>query len=223
MMLTIASEVAEAFPDLKVLARKIYGVTVERQNAELERFKAEVVSWVKKRFKLETLKDEPIFRAYREFFWRIGVDPTKHRPASEALIRRILSGKTIPTINTVVDAYNLASIQTGVALAVFDLDKLKGSLQMRFAKPGEAFLGIGMEKPLRLEGGEIVVSDEEKLVAVYPYRDADSSKVTLQTENLLILVCGVPGIPQGKLLEAAEVCVKNITKFCGGKNGNKTF
>ncbi len=63
---------------------------------------------------LEGLKDEPIFRTYRDFFWTMGVDPTKVRPAAEALIRRILVGRSMPRINTVVDAYNLASMTTHI-------------------------------------------------------------------------------------------------------------
>ncbi|HUW43054.1 MAG TPA: hypothetical protein VMW02_02320, partial [Thermoplasmata archaeon] len=50
---------------------------------------------VSKSITLEAVKDRPDFRAYRDFFWRLGVDPTKTRPASEALIRRILKGSSI--------------------------------------------------------------------------------------------------------------------------------
>jgi len=135
------------------------------------------------------------------------------------LIRRILAGKTIPCINTLVDAYNLASIKSGIALATFDADKLKGNLLMRFAEEGEHFYGIGMDKPLILKGGEIVVSDEEKLIAVYPYRDADNTKVTEGTENITLVVCGVPGIPKHNLETASHVALEYINRFCGGEKG----
>ena len=113
----------------------------------LEEFKEEVFVEVKSRFTLESLKDEPVFRAYRDFFWRIGVDPTKVRPAAEALIRRVLGGRSIPRINTVVDAYNLVSMTTCIALAAFDVSRLNGDIIMRFADKGEEFFGIGMDKP----------------------------------------------------------------------------
>lgn len=142
--------------------------------------------------------------------------PTKNRPASEALIRRILQRKPIPSINTLVDAYNLASIKTGVPLAAFDLDKLQGALLMRPASPREPFLGIGMDTPMTLQGGEPVVSDASKLVAVYPYRDAESSKVTEATRNVLLMTCGCPGI-QKSILEGAEKDASDIiVRFCGG-------
>lgn len=171
---------------------------------------------VKSRWTLDQLREHPIFRAYRDFFWRIGVDPTKTRPAAEALIRRILHGSPLPRINTLVDSYNIASIDTAIALAAFDEDKLVGELLMRSATTGEEFLGIGMEKSIVLRGDESVIVDGEKLVAVYPYRDADSTKVTETTKNVLMLVCGVPNIDDAILSRAGRVAVDYVTRFCGG-------
>jgi len=214
MRISISRDVAARFPNLKVLVYTIDNVRVEKYNAELENFKMQVYQSVRENYSLEILKDVPAFRAYRDFFWKIGVDPTKTRPAAEALIRRILGGKPIPQINTLVDAYNLASIDTEIALAVFDMAKLKGNLEMRFATSDENFLGIGMEKPMALNGGEVVISDGERLIAVYPYRDADHSKITERSERVLLLVCGVPGLDEQTLAVAGKVALNYITKFC---------
>jgi DNA/RNA-binding domain of Phe-tRNA-synthetase-like protein len=219
MTLKIDSKLKARFPDLNVLTLRIKGVQVKKRDSELEKFKVEVMRQVRNDYSLDSIKDQPIFRAYRNFFWSIKIDPTKIRPAAEALIRRILAGKTLPRINTLVDAYNLASIKSRIALATFDADKLEGDLLMRFAEEGERFYGIGIEKPLILKGGEIVVSDEEKLVAVYPYRDADNTKVTERTENVTIVVCGVPGIPKRDLENASQVVLEYITRFCDGEKG----
>lgn len=217
MIITIDSKLKTRFPDLTVLVLNIDGVTVKKKNDKLEKFKLEVMNQVKEKFDLESVKDHPTFRAYRDFFWNIGIDPTKIRPAAEALTRRILAGKKLPCINTLVDAYNLASINSGIALATFDKDKLEGDIFMRFAEEGEQILGIGMEKPLILRGGEIVVSDQEKLIAVYPYRDADNTKVTENTKNVTIVVCGVPRLRKETLERASDVTQEYVTRFCGGK------
>jgi len=68
-----------------------------------------------------------------------------------------------------------------------------------------------------LEGREVVISDDQKLVAIYPHRDADRSKVTEKTRNILLLVCGVPGITPDMLAGAATVAIEYITRFCGGE------
>jgi DNA/RNA-binding domain of Phe-tRNA-synthetase-like protein len=87
---------------------------------------------------------------------------------------------------------------------------------MRFALCGERFEGIGMNKPMALSGKEVVISDEEKLIAVYPYRDADKSKVAAGAKNLMILVCGVPGVDEAVLENAGKIALEFVTRFCGG-------
>jgi DNA/RNA-binding domain of Phe-tRNA-synthetase-like protein len=214
--LKIDPKLKTRFSGLKVLSLLIKGVKVERRCPELERFAERIVDEMKGRYKLDALKDVPTFRAYRDFFWQVDIDPTKSRPAAEALIRRVLAGKQLPRINSLVDTYNLASIKTEIALAAFDVDKLHGDLYMRFATEGEEFVGIGMQKPTRLKGGEVVISDKERIVALYPHRDSDCSKVTEETSKVLLLMCGVPGIGERALLEASRVALEYVTIFCGG-------
>jgi DNA/RNA-binding domain of Phe-tRNA-synthetase-like protein len=212
----IEEELNTKFRGLKAEYVIIEGVDVRRENQKLAEFKSEVFERVKGRWTLDQLREDPIFRAYRDFFWRIGVDPTKIRPASEALIRRALRGRTIPNINTLVDAYNLASIDSGIPLAAFDKDKIAGEFFMREAVTKEEFYGIGMDKPVILNGGEVVLEDGEKLVAIYPYRDADISKITLNTRNLLLMICGVPNIDDSTIEEAKVLGVSYVQRFCGG-------
>lgn len=211
----IVDDVLQRFPDLRVLVREVKSVRVSETDSRLEEFKGEVFTDVRRRFTLEGLRDDPVFRAYRDFFWRIGIDPTKTRPAAEALIRKVLGGRPIPRINTAVDAYNLASMTTCIALAAFDIGRLEGDINMRFANTGERFLGIGMDEPVTLAGGEIVMVDASGLVAIYPYRDAEYSKITLQTKDLMLVSCGVPGIPLDRLKEAVDKAYELVTMFCG--------
>jgi len=217
MSIKVEESLKVRFPGLQALAYRLEGVKVRERDDRLEAFRERLLMRIRERYDLETLKDVPIFRAYREFFWRVGIDPTKVRPASEALIRRAIGGRTIPRINTLVDAYNLASMETEVALAAFDRERMAGPLYMRAALKGEEFLGIGMRGPVVLKGGEVVLTDSEKLVAIYPYRDAENTKITLATRNAVLLVCGVPGIDEEILLEAARVGVEYVTRFCGGR------
>jgi DNA/RNA-binding domain of Phe-tRNA-synthetase-like protein len=217
LSITIHPSLREKFPDLKVHPIRLVDVEVRDEDPGLERFKEEVVGRARGRWTLDGLREHPSLRAYREFFWRIGIDPTKTRPSAEALIRRILHGNPLPRINTLVDAYNLASIETAISLAAFDEDRLRGRLLMRYADEGESFHGIGMSHPISLRGGEIVIADSEGLIAIYPYRDAEHSKVTERTRNALILACGVPGIGGETLSNAGRLAVDYIKRFCGGR------
>ncbi len=217
MKIKLTEDIQEKFPDLIVESFQLKGLSIESISEKLEKFKEKVAEEIKSDYTIKTVKDTPIIRLYRDFYWRAGIDPTKTRPASEALIRRVLKDKPIPRINTLVDTYNLASMKTNVALAAFDATTIAGNLEMRMAKPGEQFMGIGMQNPLTLSGKEPVITDEAKIVAVYPYRDSDETKVTLDTSDTIILVCGVPGITPTMIEKTAALATEYITKFCGGK------
>lgn len=216
MWLKVGDDLAGRFPELRAIVCFVEGTEVKRDDPALEKFKLEISEETRKIYTLESVKDAPIFRAYRDFYWRVGIDPTKVRPAGEALVRRILAGKPLPRINTLVDAYNLASVRTGVAIGAFDTFRVKGELLMRSAKAGENFKGIGMTEAEVLKGNEPVVSDGEKLIAIYPYRDSDDTKITERTDGVLLLICGVPGIPEETLRNCADVTTDFITRFCGG-------
>ncbi|MBU7020021.1 MAG: hypothetical protein HXS41_03090 [Theionarchaea archaeon] len=213
----IDERVKSTFPDLILLTTAFKSVTVSPESNELEKFKTEFILNIRSRYDIETLKDIPELRSYRDFFWKIGIDPTKIRPASEALIRRVIQGKPLPQINTLVDAYNLASMESRVPLAAFDMKALSGDMVLRFAEPGEEFSGIGMKSPVLLEGNELVIEAGDELIAMYPHRDADKSKITLSTQDVLIVVCGAPGIPLETLKKAQQVAEEYIGTFCGGK------
>src|SRR5438094_4808653 len=207
---------ATEFPGLEALLFGVTGLHIGPTDEAEAGFIEERATGYRRAYALETLKDEPRLRAYRDFFWRVGVDPTKVRPAAEALLRRVIQGKPFPRINAPVDAYNLASAETRIALAAFDIANLGGDLRMRRSRPGEIFLGIGMEAPVTLTGVEVVCEDADRLVAIYPYRDADASKVTSDTRDVRFLVCGVPGISHEALREAAAVAANTVMRFCGG-------
>lgn len=212
----IHKEILTTFPGLSVAEGVLGPLSVQEKDPALEALKGEVIRSVRERYTLEQVKDEPLFRAYRDFFWKVGVDPTKTRPASEALVRRILTGKVLPTINTAVDAYNLASIRTGIPIAAFDADTLGGALSMRFAEEGEEFLGIGMAAPVVLHKSQVILTDEDVIVAVYPYRDSDTTKITFATKVVQIVACGVPGIEREKVRSAYELAAAYLQEYASG-------
>ncbi|MGA2665461.1 MAG: phenylalanine--tRNA ligase beta subunit-related protein [Nitrososphaerales archaeon] len=214
----IQKELADSFPGLRVLELRMEGLSVGSTDPALERLKEGVQARIRATTaSLSEVKDLQVFRAYRDFFWRVGVDPTKTRPAGEALIRRILAGGSLPTINTFVDAYNLASAETHVAIAAFDLSRVDAtSLLMRRATLGEPFRGIGMPAPIVLKGAEVVIEDRSarRLIAVYPYRDSDDSKVTEESRDVLLMMCGVPGLDERVLERAKAVCQDYVERVC---------
>jgi DNA/RNA-binding domain of Phe-tRNA-synthetase-like protein len=211
------SEVSKRLPELSICIGIINNVHVEKENEHIKRLKKTVYEEVRAKYNTETLKDNPTVRAYRDFYWRLDIDPTKTRPSGEALLRRVLHGDELPRISTVVDAYNLASMKTIIPISGFDKDCLNPPFQVRFAKDCEAFAGIGVSKPMGLTDKMLVLADEKQVLCIYPYRDLDYTKITEQTGNVLIVGYGAPGITEKQLSEAVETTLSYIKLVSDGE------
>lgn len=211
------SEVSTKFPELTICIGIINEVCNERENEQLHTLKRAVYTEVKTKYNVDALKDDFTVRAYRDFYWKLGIDPTKTRPSGEALLRRVLHGTELPSISTVVDAYNLASMKTIVPISGFDKDCLIPPFQIRFARNDEAFIGIGMSKPMPLADNMLVLADEKQVLCIYPCRDADRTKITEQTHNVLIVGYGAPGITEEQLKKAVETTLEYIKQVSKGE------
>jgi DNA/RNA-binding domain of Phe-tRNA-synthetase-like protein len=211
------AEASSKFPQLAISIGTINSVAVERENQRIRELKRALYAEVRAQHNVEGLKENPVVRAYRDFYWRLGIDPTKIRPSGEALLRRVLHGGELPTISTAVDAYNLASMKTIIPISGFDRDTLHPPFNVRFAENGEPFTGIGMEKPMALTSNMLVLSDKQKVLCIYPHRDADQTKITLNTKNILLVAYGAPGITHQQLEEAVKTALEYIRLCCGGE------
>jgi DNA/RNA-binding domain of Phe-tRNA-synthetase-like protein len=210
-------EVSNRLPELSVCLGVINDVCVKKDDEQIQKLEKSVYEEVRAKYDIETLKDNPTVRAYRDFYWRLGIDPTKTRPSGEALLRRILHGDELPCISTAADAYNLASMKTIIPISGFDMNRLDPPFQVRFAKNGEAFTGIGMSKPMALTERMLVLADRKQVLCIYPYRDSDHTKIAVQTRNALIIGYGTPGVSEEKLTEAVETALAYIEQVSGGE------
>ncbi len=180
----------------------VRGVEVKEKDEEVEKLLREAEEELRKKYTLESLREDPKVQAYRKFMWGLGIDPTKVRPASEALARRALRGP-LPTINSLVDLGNAISVKYLVPIGIYDLDKVVGEMELRKAKEGEKFLPIGRGE-VALKGNELVLADEEGVMHLFPYRDSRRTMVTLETRNALVAAAGVPGVPEEEVRKAVE-------------------
>ncbi|MGB9713497.1 MAG: B3/4 domain-containing protein [Candidatus Bathyarchaeales archaeon] len=190
---------------------------MKKENEQIKKLKETVYNDVRSKYDVETLKDNYTVRAYRDFYWKLNIDPTKTRPSGEALLRRVLHGNKLPMISTVVDAYNLASMKTIIPISGFDSEKLNPPLHVRFADNGENFVGIGMSKPMILTDKMLVLADKSRVLCVYPYRDSDYTKITEKTKDVLIVGYGAPGITEQQLKGAVETTLAYIKQVSNGE------
>ena len=117
----------------------------------------------------------------RELYRRFGTDPTRMRPSSEALMRRIKKGEPLPRINSLVDVANALSVQLQVPVGLYDLGKVKGEeLVIRLGRDGESYEGIGKERVN--VAGRICVADAEGPCG-NPSADSARTMITIDTES----------------------------------------
>jgi|YelNatPaOPRAMG01_1025707.scaffolds.fasta_scaffold29725_6 DNA/RNA-binding domain of Phe-tRNA-synthetase-like protein len=212
--ISIDPKVKAQFPDLSLATVMVRSVNVEETSSHKLQIIMETVNNLRNKF-TDNIKDNSIIRAYRNFYWRLKVDPTKQRPASEALLRRVIKGFGLPSINNVVDACNLASVETLIPIGLYDYDKVEGELTLRFAHNGELFKPIGGKYEV-LTSNQIVLSDSIKILHVYPFRDSIDAMITKNTRNVLVVSCGAPKISKELIIEAAVKTSKYIQIFAGG-------
>jgi DNA/RNA-binding domain of Phe-tRNA-synthetase-like protein len=117
----------------------------------------------------------------RELYRRFGIDPTRVRPSSEALLRRLKKGEPLPRINSLVDVANALSVQLQVPVGLYDLGKVKGDeLVIRLGLDGEGYTGIGKERVNVT--GRICVADAEGPCG-NPSADSARTMITTETER----------------------------------------
>ncbi len=198
----------------------VKGVCVKERDDVLGKEIKEVEEEIRKRYDIEKIKDLEKVRAYRDYYWKLGIDPTKTRPSAEALLRRVVRGQSLPKINNVVDIGNLVSLITLIPIGIYDLDRIKGELRLRRATEGEVFKPIG-GKEVRLKGGEPVLADEEKILHLFPHRDSRETMVRDETKNVLVVAAGVPGISEEELKKAALMVAQLLERHaCGKREGD---
>ncbi len=210
------SQVSSKFPKLAISIGLINDVCIEENSQQLCLLKKTVYEEANGQFEIDRLKENLTVRAYRDFYWKLDIDPTKTRPSGEALLRRVLRAEELPNISTAVDAYNLASMKTIVPISGFDSERIDPPFQVRFAKENETFIGIGMKTPILLKRNMLVLADKKQVLCIYPYRDRDDTKITLKTRNITLVGYGVPGITSGQIKEAVEMAFKFIKDVAGG-------
>jgi DNA/RNA-binding domain of Phe-tRNA-synthetase-like protein len=168
----------------------------------------------------ESLKDLPSIAATRRVYKACGKDPSRYRPASEQLIRRMLQGKELYQIDTLVDLINLASIAYGYSIGGFDADKFVGdTLTLGVGREGEPYEGIG--RGMLNIAGLPVYRDAEGGVGT-PTSDHERTKMTMATTHLVVLINGYDGNEQ-RVADNAHFIQELLRKYAQSDGGTVTL
>lgn len=149
--------------------------------------------------------------AVRTMYKRVGIDPTKTRPSSEALLRRVRKGDSLPRINSLVDIINWTSLETQLSFGLYDLAKLTPPVTLRLGHPGESYPGIRKDD-VHLEG-RLTLTDVAGPFG-NPTSDSARTMVTTATTSALVVVFVPAGLAEAVGQRAIDVTRRRIEEFC---------
>ncbi|MFW9767709.1 MAG: B3/4 domain-containing protein [Candidatus Thorarchaeota archaeon] len=200
-------------PGLSIGMVVLEDLKVGSSSSSFELYEQETFEELRSMMTLDEVKDDPIFRSYRDLYWTLGMDPTKLRVSSEAVLRRILKGQNLWRISDVVDIINLASAYHKIPISLIDISKLKGNLVVRTAENGEVFQRIGGNKII-CRGREIVIADDEKIVCFgYATHDSERTMITMDSKRVLMLLLGSQAVTSQVMDSALRTTLDMIDEW----------
>jgi DNA/RNA-binding domain of Phe-tRNA-synthetase-like protein len=151
--------------------------------------------------------------AVRRMYRRTGIDPTKRRPSSEALLRRVRKGEALPRINSLVDICNWCSLEFQLPYGLYDLDRIEGDVMLRLGAEGESYAGIRKDEVH--VAGRIALADARGPFG-NPSSDSARTMVTAGATRALMIVFAPAEVPLPRIGQVLEVSSARTLAYCGG-------
>jgi DNA/RNA-binding domain of Phe-tRNA-synthetase-like protein len=148
--------------------------------------------------------------AVRAMYKRVGIDPTKRRPSSEALLRRVRKGEKLPRINSMVDVCNWCSLEFQLPYGLYDAEHIEGDVVLRIGREGESYPGIRKDEVH--VGGRITLVDRCGPFG-NPTSDSARTMVTTSTTRALVVVFAPAALGQARLVEVLDVTARRMHEF----------
>lgn len=150
--------------------------------------------------------------AVRTMYKRVGLDPTKTRPSSEALLRRVRKGDPLPRINSMVDVCNWCSLEFQLPYGLYDADRIEGDVELRIGRAGESYGGIRKDD-VHVDG-RIALADGLGPFG-NPTSDSARTMVTTSTTRALLVVFAPRDVDGRQLARVLDVTSQRMTEFTG--------
>lgn len=217
MNIQIDSIIRNRFPGVKIGVLFVQGVNNKNTGEQIQLLTRKIEEDIRKTYRLENVALIPKINDWRQAYRSFGCKPSEYRSSVEALLRRILNGKELPTINPIVDIYNLISIKYLLPAGGGNLDKIKGDIRLTVAQGDEYFVMLGTSTPTPIQPGEVVyLDDKEVLCRAWNYRESDTTKITHDTHNVYLLLEGLQNTSVEEITGALSELADLISVYCGG-------
>ena len=158
--------------------------------------------------------------AVRTMYKRVGLDPTKTRPSSEALLRRVRKGDTLPRINSMVDVCNWCSLEFQLPYGVYDASRIEGDVELRIGVEGDSYAGIRKDEVH--VGGRITLADRHGPFG-NPTSDSARTMVTTATTCALLVVFAPHEVNERRLIQVLDATSARMAQFTGCRETSRVI
>ncbi len=179
---------------------------------------AEPVQAIRARFAdPAAVRSAPEVVRFQEILRQVGVNPRREQPSVERLLTFALKRGDLPAVNSLVDAYNLVSVRSFCSLGAHDLDRISPPVALRLLTGGESFTPLGRDMEVPVVPGEYgYVDARDRVLCRLDILQADFSKVTTASRNVLLIVEGTAGHAPAALRQVVADATELVTRCCGG-------
>jgi DNA/RNA-binding domain of Phe-tRNA-synthetase-like protein len=157
-------------------------VKMKSLDDELEELKKTILQNTLDTYKIDDIQNILTIEESRTAYKMLGKEPSRYRPSAEALLRRIIGGKGLYSINNVVDLINLVSVQSGFSIGGYNHHLIKGSINLSVGLAGEDYDAIGRGH-LNIEN--LPLLRDEISAFGSPTSDSERTKICMDTKNCL--------------------------------------
>jgi len=214
MQLILDEQLKSRIPGVTFGMVTINGVTVRERDARLWRQIEILCQHRAREISLDGLSENEQIAAVRGLQKSFGFDPTRYRPSSESLLRRVLKGQGLYQINTAVDVNNLCSLEFLLPMCSYDLRHVKGQVRVRIGEPGEEYPGIGRQ--VFQAENKVIIADDSGIMGS-TVSDSERTKVSTETTDILLAIYA-PATMQPRIIEHyATVASQKMVEFNGGQ------
>jgi DNA/RNA-binding domain of Phe-tRNA-synthetase-like protein len=188
------------------------GVSARGESAALERELAEVSERIRRLFPDPAAAVE-LFQPARALYRALGLDPTKTRPSSEALARRVITGRGLYRINRVVDTCNLCSVDMALPVGLYDTEQVRWPAVLRPGREGEGYAGLGKDHVN--VAGRYTLADAEGPFG-NPSSDSYRTRIREETTACTFVIFAPAAYDPARLEEHLATSLRRMIEFCGG-------
>lgn len=189
------------------------GLTVARNNTAYEKLVACATEY-RERYEYTAISEVEGVQAARKFFRAIGIEPTRRRPSSEALLQRALKKKDLYIINTLVDVSNWCSLDFLLPICAYDAEKISGDVTIRIGETGDGYLALN-NREINLEERYLLADDSGAFGS--PMTDSQRTAISTKTHHAFLGIFAPLDYEQARLSMQCNIFAERVIEFCGGE------